>query len=306
MDTLTLAVAVAAGVALVGVAGWFVIRRRSRRERDPIATALRGLEQPVETTDEQQGVELRLGSIYALADIAERAPEQRAEIFAQLTEYLRERRPRQQHADAVEPGAGNPKPPAEVQAIIDFLGRPATGPRNDPPERIDLRETDLRGADFQLLDYSGAVLRSTDLSGASFYSAQLNGADLRGATLIDADLRDAHLNGAFLFRADLRGAVLDEALLGRVDLRAVNLAGASLAGARAGSADLRQANLRDCDLSRAILERADLRGADFAGARLTGANLQGANLTETNLTTEQLAAALIDEATALPHLSAEI
>lgn len=304
MDMLTLVVAVAGGVALAAVAAWFVFHRRGRGTRDPIATELRKLEQS--TSDDEQAATLRLGNIYTLADIAERAPEHQAQIIEQLAAYIRERRPCRQLTEEVEPGDEHARPPAEIQAILDLIGRRLSGQQLDQAERIDLRETDLRGANFHTLDFSGAVLRSADLSGASFDSANLSGTDLRGATLIGADLRDAHMNGAYLFRADLRWALLDDAYLSRVDLRAVNCADASFAGAHAGSADLRQANLTGCDLSRAMLERADLRGADFSGAVLAGTYLQGANLAETNITADQLADAITDETTVLPRTSAEI
>ena len=76
--------------------------------------------------------------------------------------------------------------------------------------------------------------------------------------------------------------------------------------------DLHGAFLRRTDLSRANLTRANLSGADFSFAVLRGANLKdadlrgtilrGADLSEVrNLTREQLAEAVIDTETKLPH-----
>ncbi len=85
-------------------------------------------------------------------------------------------------------------------------------------------------------------LRMTDLSGADLSEADLSVADLRWADLSHADLRGAGLRWADLSHADLRWADLSVA-----DLR---------------WADLSHADLRWADLSHADLSHADLRGAD--------------------------------------------
>jgi len=72
---------------------------------------------------------------------------------------------------------------------------------------------DLRHADMQGADLTGANLRHADLRGAD-----LRGANLTGADLIHANLRYADLRGANLTGANLRGA----------DLRSANLTGANM------------------------------------------------------------------------------
>ena len=81
-------------------------------------------------------------------------------------------------------------------------------------KRVNLREADLRGADFY-----GADLREAD-----FYEADLRDTDLREADLRDADLRGADLRGADLRGADLRGAGLREADLrgAKIELDLIN------------------------------------------------------------------------------------
>ena len=65
--------------------------------------------------------------------------------------------------------------------------------------------------------------------------------------------------------------------------------------------DLSGAILRGADLSGADATNAKFRNADFAGAVLRGTVLRGADLTDAkNLTVEQLAEAIVDDATILP------
>lgn len=74
-----------------------------------------------------------------------------------------------------------------------------------------------------------------------------------------------------------------------------------LSGAKVRRTNLSHANLTRANLSHADLTGADLRGANLAGTILTGTILRGADLRDAiNLTKEQLAAAVVDDATRLP------
>ena len=74
----------------------------------------------------------------------------------------------------------------------------------------------------------------------------------------------------------------------------------SLAGAFVRRTDLSRANLRRANLAEADLMRATARGADFKDAVLHGTLLRGTKLTDArNLTLDQLAGAIIDDATIL-------
>jgi uncharacterized protein YjbI with pentapeptide repeats len=65
--------------------------------------------------------------------------------------------------------------------------------------------------------------------------------------------------------------------------------------------DLSHANLERADLSNADCTNAIFRGANFKDAILDGTILRGADLTDAiNLTQEQLAKAVLDNATRLP------
>lgn len=98
-------------------------------------------------------------------------------------------------------------------------------------------------------------------------------------------------------RLDLHGAYLR-----RVDLSKARLSGANFAGADFAHANFAESDLADANLSRANLTRASLRGANLENANLKGANLRGADLSDARgLDEVQLAGAILDETTRLPH-----
>jgi uncharacterized protein YjbI with pentapeptide repeats len=87
-------------------------------------------------------------------------------------------------------------------------------------DRLQLFDTDLRGAflvgaNLQAallggVHLQGSSLRDADLRGAFLVYAQLSDVSLHGTDLRGADLRSAQLEGArHLEHADLRGAVVD-------------------------------------------------------------------------------------------------
>ncbi len=145
-------------------------------------------------------LEVRLGAIYALGQLAKTSREHHWPIMETLTAYVREHSPAQprsptpakQHgeADELEKGSGETKArslPLDIRVIMAVL-------RERRPEH----ETGSQAFD----------LSNTFLSGANLYKASLTGADLREADLREADLNEADLRGANLHGADLRGANL--------------------------------------------------------------------------------------------------
>jgi uncharacterized protein YjbI with pentapeptide repeats len=124
------------------------------------------------------------------------------------------------------------EPPADIRAVADVLRR---RDEDHVPEEhrvlLDLRRTNLQGAELQ-----GANLEEVHLFGTNLEKAYLTG---------------AHLQGANLIRANLQGADLEEAHLEKAKLALANLQGADLTSAH---------------LQGAMLWGADLRGADLSGA----------------------------------------
>ena len=108
-------------------------------------------------------------------------------------------------SEALEQEALRERPATDIAAVLQVLcRRPEPGRKREKLRnwRLDLRMTDLRGADL-----SGALLEGARLSGAHLQGAYLGGAHLEGAFL-----GGAHLDGAFLGGADgvdLSGAIGD-------------------------------------------------------------------------------------------------
>jgi uncharacterized protein YjbI with pentapeptide repeats len=142
----------------------------------------------------------------------------------------------------------------------------------------DLRKTDLKGREFIQAD-----LRLANLSQANLSQSVLNEARLLIANLALADLSEASLNKANLHRANLQQANLTKAHLTSAQLNYTNLSQANLTQANLMAASCKQADLRNANLSGANLEYADLAQVDLSGANLRGACLRGANLTGANL-----------------------
>ena len=142
----------------------------------------------------------------------------------------------------------------------------------------DLREARLQGADLQEARMQGADLTGARLQRADLTGAQMQRADLHEAQMQGADLGWARMQGAFLRKAQMQGAELREARLQRANLYEARLERADLREARMQGADLRQAQMQRADLREARLQGAGLRQAQMQGAFLRKAQMQGTNL----------------------------
>jgi hypothetical protein len=149
-------------------------------------------------------VEVRLGGVYALNRISNDWPKDYWPIADVLTAYVRHNA-----KWTLSPRVGEIKPSTEIQAILTVLGR------SNPPEgfnehhKLDLRNTDLRGAEFwdahlEWTDFWGAHLEEAKLWGAVLLHAKLDRACLAGA-----NLRAAKLQGASLEETDITGVIFD-------------------------------------------------------------------------------------------------
>jgi hypothetical protein len=168
-----------------------------------------------------EGLDVRLGGIYALERLTNDSPRDQAAVAEVLSAFVR--------GHAPWPPTRRDQPPADapldavrplrewapdVQAALTVLGRcerPRGGPR-----RLDLTSTDLRhallgDANLQLSDMSGGRLQGADLYGAQLQGAKLVGASLQGAYLVDAQLQDAILEAPELPGVELEDAKLDGA-----------------------------------------------------------------------------------------------
>jgi hypothetical protein len=168
-------------------------------------------------------LDVRLGGIYALEQIATDAPRDRdqATIVEVLSAFVRvhsdplyqyraslpkDAQPEpaeEQRLKAADHVADRERPPVDVQAAVTVLGRLEERPG---VARASLSWAVLRRVSFTNANLAGADLLNADLTGAFLFNT-----DLTGAVLAGADLTDAQLGGANLARATLTGANLTRA-----------------------------------------------------------------------------------------------
>lgn len=176
-------------------------------------------------------LEIRIGGIYALERIANDSARDHRVVMEVLTAYVRDNAPRKiAPAKLSKPIAAPPSAQEEelrvapdIQAILTVLGRRELKFLQAP---IDLRNTDLRGANLAAGLFSGANFSGADLTGANLGGSQLAGANFNYANLTGADFLIANLSGALLYQANCREA---------------NFTGTILTGANLNDADLSSA-----------------------------------------------------------------
>jgi uncharacterized protein YjbI with pentapeptide repeats len=250
-------------------------------------------------------LEVRLGGIYALEQIAGDTASERETVVEILSGFVRTHAPWPPSRPGQHVGTApidavpvlRVRAP-DVQAALTVLGRGAGG---HPP---DLEGTDLRKASLAAgLNLAGAILidanlQSARMAGVNLQRArftnalmqhaylrntQMQGADLRNAQMEGAYLGDAQLQQANLKEAGLQGTLLRDAQLSQADLTRANLRGASLGSAQLDGANLMSANLQMTHLDRTQLRKAPLSGAQLQGAVLDKTDLQGAVLDQAQL-----------------------
>ena len=154
----------------------------------------------------QPNIEVRLGGIYALNRISKDWPKDYWPIAEVLTAYVR-------HNASWNPASARPqesKPTTDIQAILTVLGKDLPPGGFNERQKLDLRHTDLRGAEFWDAHLQWTDFWGSRLDRAKLWSADLSHAKLEYTYLEGANLRNANLTGASLVGADLRGAIYDE------------------------------------------------------------------------------------------------
>ena len=234
-----------------------VLEETQRQNRESVELQRRGqvterfskaIEQLGQSDDTK--LDMRIGAIYALEQIARDSAELHWPIMEVLTAYLRVHMlPRVAADDAPR------LPTADHLAIAAVIGR-RDWTQESGVRRLNLGGTNLARADLHVAHLSRAILTRADLREADLRGANLDVADLTGADLTGANLHGAYLGGAHLNGANLHGANLSAAHLNGANLKEADLTGANLSAARLNGADLKEA-----DLTGASLNDADLSGA---------------------------------------------
>jgi hypothetical protein len=141
---------------------------------------------------EPEKLAVRLGGIYALERIARDSEKDHWPIMEVLTAYVREHAPwPPKRSKDVQPLKGDPSPQeepsatpndphpqlaADIQAVLTVLGRRTHTYRNGEEQRLNLANTDLRGANLWKAQLQGVDLGLAQLQGAYLRGAQLKGA----------------------------------------------------------------------------------------------------------------------------------
>jgi uncharacterized protein YjbI with pentapeptide repeats len=257
----------------------------------------------------EEKVEVRLGGIYALQQIAELPRYRRpiAEIFAaylraqtgpESRNRLRDESSAQSSPRGPRGATGDASSPllrADLQAvlrvlIVDGLWDASTTEPLDL-SYVSVPRANLRGAKIQ-----NSILLGANLAEANLSEAQLQNSDLRDADLTMAILDKANLSGAILTGTSLRGAELSNASLTGAQLVRTTLPGAHLSSATMTTLDAAGADLTGCILNAADLSGARLLGASLAGSSLVYAHLNGADLGDALLAGADVENAQLDPA----------
>ena len=177
--------------------------------------------------------------------------------------------------------------------------------------QLNLKDADLRGADFTGLFLKGINFEGADLRGAIFTETRLDGlCSFRGADLTDAVFRGSSMGGdidefpdfrdAILVRADLTETLFGQAIFTGADFTDAILAGArfndcEISGEQIGAAAERLVGLfvsgkREKKLRLTGLNLAHKKavGVDFVFVELVNCNFAGANLTGAKFVSTQL------------------
>lgn len=260
-------------------------------------------------------LEIRLGGIYALERIANESEKDYWPIMEILTAYVRknssvdviENKNVKLLAIDIQANESKQKEVSEtkkialdIQAVLTIIGRRKYSLYKDE-YTLNLRRTNLQGANLCLSDFNGVNLERANLSDSNLQWAKIRGTNLKEADLKDADLQKCDLRGSNLRGADLRATNnlevttnLEGADLRDSDLVDAKLCGANLIDAKLEKASLNGAFLKEADFTRANLRGGHLKNADadlkgtkfkwahFEEAQLPWANLSGANLRMTH------------------------
>lgn len=241
------------------------------------------------SADGKPSMELRLGGLYALENIARTNEKYHPQIIEVLCAYVRMHASKpvnlpsdRELQEMIASGdlvltEGEPSPSLDIQAALTIIGR-----RNvefDGPERLNLTRTRLAGSQLAKANFAGADFSEADLTRINFAGTDLTEAYLTKANLADAYLADANLTSAVLIQA-----IITRADLSRVRLSSAYLSYADLSAARCFESNLTSASLFQSNLTNALLLRANLTEANLTEANLTEADLTEADLTEANFT----------------------
>jgi len=232
-------------------------------------------------------VEIRVGGIFALGQIARDSEQYCWTVAEVLATYVRENAPwsggelsKEEDLELTSQLDAHKYPKyqyqhkqADIQAALDMV-----------KDLLTLCTHKVEGK-HRHLHLGKADLRFGDLREANLKDARFRDANLFGIRLDRANLRKAHLRNSILKGAHLRKTKFNEADLEEVNFQRARLKKADFRDAKLKKADFQGAKLKEADFRRAKLNKADFRGAKLHEADLSGADLREAVVTVVQLST---------------------
>ncbi|MEM9032308.1 MAG: pentapeptide repeat-containing protein [Pseudomonadota bacterium] len=279
-----------------------------------------------------EGLELRLGAIYALERIARESRKDHWPIMEVLCAFIRSNPVKaievpeindhlvggdlqsalDKLRDAVE---ALPSPALDIQAAMDVIGRRTytqieweeKNRANELDRSLNLSEANLQKINasrgrFEHANFNGADCQGADFSesrcqGASFEDARCRGASFEDARCQGASFEDARCQGARFVSASCQDAFFVNARFQGASFVAASCQGATFVNARCQRADFRGAHCQS-----ASFRFANCQSADFYGAQIQGVYLLGAELADVkNVTQDQIEVAVGTKDIALPE-----
>ncbi len=183
-------------------------------------------------------IEVRIGALFTLERLAMEDVNYHWHVMQIISAYIREnaREARLQPSSFV---LKRPFVREDIQTALTVLGRRSADGKNYEQTnklRLDLRNTNLAGANFEKGDFSGALLVNCRLEACLFRDTKLQGTVFASSVLNYSDF----------FRSDMTGAHLDTAIINQPTptvggmndtINMANIRGISLAGADISAVD---------------------------------------------------------------------
>lgn len=255
-------------------------------------------------------LEVRIGGIYALERIAQDSLRDHVQIMEILCAYVRENAPASGAVELPaapeypeEPTYGIHKawekmfrsweeeirgllnrvrPRTDIQAVLKVIGRRNVRQQaleledtrhHSEGYRLDLRHTNLQGADLRRQHFERALFSETRLENANLSGTELGGAYLKGAFLTLAQFHEAKMNGTIFRNSTLQCTFFFKAHLKNAVFTNTNLQGSVFA----------HANLQNANLTHTKGQIGNFKNAWLRGVKFLQAELEGANFIETRL-----------------------
>jgi uncharacterized protein YjbI with pentapeptide repeats len=268
-DNLLKAIQGAGALAFI-VAAWFSYQTLRRTEEKQSSERFC---KAVEMLGNRENLDVRLGGIYALEQLAKDSPQNYhwliIEVLSSFLQVYNSFAKNQVNENLSK--RSSEKMPRDSRTALASIKR--LREKNIAFERpftqIDLTATNWKEYNLNFHNLERFLLENANLNKISAFQANFHCSVLKGA----------QIRQAFLSEADLSNADLDEADLEEANLYRANLQEAGLENAILIKSYLARANLYRAHLENANLSNANLRGANLTYAKLSGANLNGAKLT---------------------------